>query len=790
MDSWLTKLHSTKKAETMTVKEAYINYSFLFWPAVKKMFHATYSVRMMIDFLAVNEGTRCKECGFLRKEDCCCYDTNNPKKGVKTKKWVPKQQHTGPKPCTESECKCKEFMPNNVALNNCLTCGHLQFHHYKEKSKEISASIGSLVLHSKYVMVSHRWQRGFTVERVPDNEDPNTFWKKQTEIHASVIFESDDGGLTWNIFKKKGIGAVDKIVRFWKDNKHKTFLNPKDDWKSNKFYHMTKEIHFQPGPIGLVFKGNKITHVIAGSQADIQGICVDWRILKVNNKNVNNETRVVRDATRKSIVVRDRKKSNVYQDSTVILFSIGENNALISRTIGKNILQRGICLLLKTGFLESAAKACLEMWKIIDRKSTVNTISKWKTSICIEEKRKKEICEIGKKNDRAYRILHCNELFGFTNEISAILRLILYSDYRNILLLDHYKWIIWYMIGMFNLRCFRDNRKIIKKSNNRNEYQIFSFSSVVNQHFMVADFILRIGGKLPKDIIHFKSQHIDRLSEMFVRRIRGVEVIFEPESYGLYHFEVSYQQDLLENSNVKEMRASLKYMVNPNEHTGKRQRLLMQGILKTAYMFQHQTRISQGSKFKQSIADHDVLFDRIQTLLALILNITMGNLLHVKYRYAVWDQPESRFVGLLHIFISICCLGAYIFDHYSYHKLIWEKIDLPQYEIIPKNYCLCCTSVQKWLNKQLSFICNFCPFFSGYALKILYLIFSVVGLLWYPVTIMGCLMVIVFRAETSKRLLFALYSTLGNILMTFLLAFSFIYLFAMTAFFSFSTQSL
>jgi len=44
------------------------------------------------------------------------------------------------------------------------------------------------------------------------------------------------------------------------------------------------DIKFKPEPIGLDFKGNRISHVREGSQASARGVKVGWRILEINGK--------------------------------------------------------------------------------------------------------------------------------------------------------------------------------------------------------------------------------------------------------------------------------------------------------------------------------------------------------------------------------------------------------------------------------------------------------------------------------------------------------------------------
>merc|ERR1711908_63982 len=54
-----------------------------------------------------------------------------------------------------------------------------------------------------------------------------------------------------------------------------------------------KEMIVQPGKIGLIFQGNKISKIIPNSQAEQAGLRVGWAILKVNGISQPNDHQVI-----------------------------------------------------------------------------------------------------------------------------------------------------------------------------------------------------------------------------------------------------------------------------------------------------------------------------------------------------------------------------------------------------------------------------------------------------------------------------------------------------------------
>lgn len=63
-----------------------------------------------------------------------------------------------------------------------------------------------------YVVISHRWKKGFVLEEPFAGENHDKFFEKQLKTHCSIMFKSSDGGVTWSVYKKKGVGAINKIM--------------------------------------------------------------------------------------------------------------------------------------------------------------------------------------------------------------------------------------------------------------------------------------------------------------------------------------------------------------------------------------------------------------------------------------------------------------------------------------------------------------------------------------------------------------------------------------------------
>lgn len=82
----------------------------------------------------------------------------------------------------------------------------------------------------------------------------------------------------------------------------------------------TKNIVFEPGPLGIKFYGNAIIDIIPDSLAQRKGILIGWVILQVNDKEVSNENRSVQEAI---------KKTNSNKESTTILFRVSESRLVM-----------------------------------------------------------------------------------------------------------------------------------------------------------------------------------------------------------------------------------------------------------------------------------------------------------------------------------------------------------------------------------------------------------------------------------------------------------------------------
>lgn len=87
----------------------------------------------------------------------------------------------------------------------------------KEKEDDNANQKTNIVMETKenaqYAVISHRWTKGFHMEKLAEGEDPNTFFQKQSKMFCSVMFVSYNKGNSWSIYKKHGVGAIDKILK-------------------------------------------------------------------------------------------------------------------------------------------------------------------------------------------------------------------------------------------------------------------------------------------------------------------------------------------------------------------------------------------------------------------------------------------------------------------------------------------------------------------------------------------------------------------------------------------------
>jgi len=89
-----------------------------------------------------------------------------------------------------------------------------------------------------------------------------------------------------------------KEIKKSKNNKHVSF----------------KLVIFEATWLGMQFKGNLIIYVRSGSQASISGVRPNWKILRINGKEMSNDTKAVEDAI---------DETYLHGKQTSILFSFG-----------------------------------------------------------------------------------------------------------------------------------------------------------------------------------------------------------------------------------------------------------------------------------------------------------------------------------------------------------------------------------------------------------------------------------------------------------------------------------
>lgn len=63
----------------------------------------------------------------------------------------------------------------------------------------------------RYVVISHIWNR-FELYELSQQDDPNEYMKNLKKIYSSVMFQTLDGGENWVEYRRKGHGAIKKII--------------------------------------------------------------------------------------------------------------------------------------------------------------------------------------------------------------------------------------------------------------------------------------------------------------------------------------------------------------------------------------------------------------------------------------------------------------------------------------------------------------------------------------------------------------------------------------------------
>lgn len=149
----------------------------------------------------------------------------------------------------------------------------------------------------RYAIISHGWTKGLYMEEVPEGDDPETYFVAQiTKFICSVIFQSDDGCRTWSVYKKLGAGAINKTLGagpMTKIMNAQTDYLPKPRAMPRKLDDLLT-ITFEPNQLGFTYRGNVVTDIIFGSQADRFGVCCGWEILAVNGGDLSGNISLIR----------------------------------------------------------------------------------------------------------------------------------------------------------------------------------------------------------------------------------------------------------------------------------------------------------------------------------------------------------------------------------------------------------------------------------------------------------------------------------------------------------------
>lgn len=157
------------------------------------------------------------------------------------------------------------------------------------KSKEKSSSTSPLqsmwydhsILRPKKKQQSNLQEQFATKHRVQKSES--------TATSEGASFEQNEG--TADLFSKLSPQWKPKRILFKEEKIREFSLKGLDLFTkmSPRWRGVDTLVVFKPGVMGLQFKGNRITSVAPGSQAEIAGVCVGWQITAVNGERQSND---------------------------------------------------------------------------------------------------------------------------------------------------------------------------------------------------------------------------------------------------------------------------------------------------------------------------------------------------------------------------------------------------------------------------------------------------------------------------------------------------------------------
>lgn len=77
---------------------------------------------------------------------------------------------------------------------------------------------------AKYFIISHKPMNGFSTINVPPDVDPDEYFiSNSSSFYSSIMFQTNNGGAEWTIYKKQGWGKLDQILK----NQSKYLPKPK-----------------------------------------------------------------------------------------------------------------------------------------------------------------------------------------------------------------------------------------------------------------------------------------------------------------------------------------------------------------------------------------------------------------------------------------------------------------------------------------------------------------------------------------------------------------------------------
>jgi len=288
-----------------------------------------------------------------------------------------------------------------------------------------------------------------------------------------------------------------------------------------------------------------------------------------------------------------------------------------------------------------------------------------------------------------------------------------------------------------------------------------------------------------------------------------------------YQFEVDYDTNLLQNTNVLDMEKQLYREISPEMTGSNRQRMFSHHIKDIADMFVQQSLLQKLSPLIIQIAEGDKVWKLLRVLTIIILNAiiivstysdhypgandtstykcqTDPFFFDEVYCYKTSTNYQYIIFGILNILFASLVAFAYILDYVGFHRIHvkghaetmnarlddeQKKLDQKRktgfnlkliYQIMNHKFLKvwnggCCKSVRPYFDANLM-------------VHLLYIMFAVMGFLGRPWSCL-CIVITTFQTRDAKRLLRIILANAPDFAVVFILMVSINYLFAVIAFF-------